>query len=74
MPLMVGTQILVQFWRLRTRIFGAVSETISVVLSVAQARSKAVTVRQQVVNKQRRKWSTPAFFTCLPEEIQYIPS
>ena len=62
MPFMVGTQILVQCWRLRTRIFGAVSETRSVVLSMAQARSKAVTLRQQVENKQRRKWSTPAFF------------
>ena len=59
---MEGTQTLVQCWGLRTRIFGAVSETTSVVLSMAQARRKAVTVRQQVVSKQRRKWSTPAFF------------
>ena len=67
MPFMVGTQILVQSWKLRT-IFGAVSETRSVVLSVAQARRKAVTVRQQASREENRLHKP--FFTCLPEEIQ----
>ena len=62
MSFMVGTQIVVQCWGLTTRTFGAVSETKSVVLSMIEARRKAVTVRQQVVNKQRGKWPTLAFF------------